>query len=143
MEVHQPESLTHWVIARSFSPSPVQIPKILQEALEGLHHIRKGRPFGNQPSLLGHQLKQFALQCFQVSFGMDQKEAHQRSMGRIRRKHPGPQKEAEAILHQLPCVGLLLVEEQTVFKGELTKQTVAESVNCVNRDRVKIEEGCF
>ena len=64
-------------------------------------------------------------------------------MGRIRRKHPGPQKEAEAILYQLQCVGLLLVEEQTIFKGELTEETVAESMNCVNRDRVKIEEGCF
>ena len=143
MEVHQPESLTHWVIARGFSPSLVQIPKIFQELLEGMHHIRKGRPFRNQPPLLGHQLKQFALQCFQVSFGMDQEEAHQRSIGRFRRKHPGPQKKAEAILHQLPCVGLLLVEEQTVFKGELTEETVAESVNCVNRNRVKIEEGCF
>ena len=40
-------------------------------------------------------------------------------------------------------MGLLLVEEQTVFKGELTEETVAESVNSVNRDRVKIEEGCF
>ena len=69
MEVHQPESLTHWVIA---PPSLVQIPKILKELLESLDHFRKVRPFGNQPPLLGHQLKQFALQCFQVSFGMDQ-----------------------------------------------------------------------
>ena len=44
------------------------------------------------------------------------------------------------IFHQLPCVYLLLVEEEPIFKGKFANKTVAESVDRINWNGIKIHE---